>query len=88
MHITNHYLDLQPVMAAAAASLDRTALVFDLEPNDATPHCRHSVWVLLLPPALAAALPEPLRAGLPAQARPGFRPWTDSFSNLFEVLQR
>ncbi len=88
LHITNHYLDLQPVMAAAAASLDRTALVFDLEPNDATPHCRHSVWVLLLPPALAAALPEPLRAGLPAQARPGFRPWTDSFSNLFEVLQR
>jgi hypothetical protein len=88
VHITNHYLDLRPVMAAAARQLDRDVLVFDLQPGDALPLCRHSVWALLVPRTMrAAALPEALQGGQWLDPKPGFKPWTDSFSNLLGVLQ-
>ena len=87
VHITNHYLDLQPVMAAAAEHFDRVALVFDLTPTDQTPFCRHSIWALLVPREMLSHLPSPLEDGKQLQASPRFRPWTDSFSNLLDVLQ-
>jgi hypothetical protein len=37
-------------------------------------------------PAQAAALPPGLQGAQVLQPRPGFRPWTDTFSNLFDIL--
>ncbi|MDL2337458.1 MAG: fused MFS/spermidine synthase [Pseudomonadota bacterium] len=87
VHITNHYLDLRPVMASAAQQYGKTALVYDLTPEDSDVYCRSSVWVLMMSPERAAALPEGLRGGEPLAVRPGFKPWTDSFSNLFSILK-
>lgn len=87
VHITNHHLDLQPVMAAAARRLGLTAWVFDLPPDEVRDDalCRHSTWVLLQPgPAAPAAIPA---GALELPARPGFQPWTDSFSNLLNILK-
>jgi hypothetical protein len=87
MHITNHYLDLRPVMAAAARHFGKTALSYELEPADGDVYCRHSVWVLMMTPARAASLPASLRGGERLEPRPGFSPWTDSFSNLLGILK-
>ena len=87
VHITNHYLDLRPVMAAAAEQLDRAVLVFDLAPTDAMPFCRHSIWALIVPRDLAASPPNALLASKLVAPIPGFKPWTDSFSNLLGVLK-
>ena len=87
MHITNRYLDLQPVVAAVAQQYGKTARVYDIDPPDDDLYCRHSTWVLLMSPERAAALPASLKDGVPLQARPGFAPWTDSFSNLFTILK-
>lgn len=86
VHITNRYLDLGPVMAAAAQQYGKTALRYELEPAD-DDLCRHSIWVLLMSPERAAALPPALREGSKLTPRPGFSPWTDSFSNLLSILK-
>ncbi len=87
VHITNRYLDLQPVMAAVARQYGKTALVYDIDPAEDDLYCRHSTWVLLMSPQVAAALPASLQDGAPLNPRPGFAPWTDSFSNLFTILK-
>ena len=87
MHITNRYLDLQPVVAAVAQQYGKTARVYDIDPPDDDLYCRHSTWVLLMSPERAAALPASLKDGVPLAPRPGFAPWTDSFSNLFTILK-
>jgi spermidine synthase len=87
VHITNRYLDLQPVMAAVARQYGKTALVYDIDPAEDDLYCRHSTWVLLMSPQVAAALPASLQDGVPLNPRPGFAPWTDSFSNLFTILK-
>ena len=87
IHITNHYLDLRPVMAAAAEHFGRTALLYELEAADSDAYCRSSVWVLMMSPERADNLPASLRAGERLVPRRGFRPWTDSFSNLLGILK-
>jgi two-component system invasion response regulator UvrY len=47
VHITNRYLDLRPVIAAAAEQLGISALIFDLDPAAGDRFCRHSVWVVM-----------------------------------------
>lgn len=87
LHITNHYLDLRPVMAAAAQHFGKAAFLYELEPDNNDAFCRHSAWVLFMPPARMADLPAELRGGEQLLPRPGFRPWTDSFSNLLGILK-
>ncbi len=87
LHITNRYLDLEPVMAAAARTLGLKALALRLKPASDDLFCRSSTWVLLLTPEQAEQLPAPLRGGEWVEARPGFQPWTDHFSNLLAVLK-
>jgi hypothetical protein len=74
-------------MAAAASHLGRVALLLELPGGHGDPYCRRSSWVLFVTPAQAAALPPALQGGEVLAARAGFRPWTDTFSNLFEILR-
>ncbi|WP_101049132.1 spermidine synthase [Macromonas nakdongensis] len=87
VHITNRYLDLQPVMAAAAQALGRVAVAYALEPPPGDLYCRRSLWVLLVTPEQAQALPPGLAEGVRLSAPAGFRPWTDAFSNLLGILK-
>ncbi|GAB3191225.1 spermidine synthase [Hydrogenophaga aquatica] len=87
VHITNRYLDLKPVMASAAQALGRVAVAYDLSPPDEDLYCRRSTWVLLMTPQQAGALPPALADGTRLVGPPGFRPWTDSFSNLLSILK-
>ena len=74
-------------MAAVAQHYGKTALTYDLDPGDDDLYCRHTTWVLMMSPARAAALPQSLQDGVPLKPRPGFAPWTDSFSNLLKILK-
>lgn len=87
VHITNRYLDLRPVMAAAAQHFGKAALLYELEPADDDAFCRHSAWVLFMPAERVASLPVSLHGGERLVPRPGFSPWTDSFSNLLGILK-
>lgn len=87
VHITNTYLDLRPVMASAAQHMGKVALLLELPSGHGDPFCRRSSWVVFVNAAQAAALPPTLQGAQVLQPRPGFRPWTDTFSNLFDILK-
>jgi hypothetical protein len=87
VHITNTYLDLRPVMAAAAHHLGRVALLVELASGHGDPFCRRSSWVVFVSPEQARSLPPSLQEAEVLQPTPGFRPWTDTFSNLFDILK-
>ena len=87
MHITNRYLDLRPVVAAAARQLGMHALIVELDADADDAFCRDSVWVMMARPEAALGLQEKIRGAAPLVPRPGFAVWTDGFSNLLKILK-
>jgi hypothetical protein len=85
VNISNRYLDLEPVMSSAASYFHKKALIFDLDPEEDDMLCNASGWALLVDPN--AVLPESLKSGHEVHPRPGFRMWTDDFSNMFSILK-
>jgi SAM-dependent methyltransferase/uncharacterized membrane protein (UPF0136 family) len=87
LHLSNRYLDLEPVGAAEAALLGKPALVVEDEGRDAE-GTNDSEWMLVgADPALFHAEAFKGADAHAAVARAGFRAWTDDFSNLFRVLK-
>lgn len=86
VHISNLYLDLEPVVAAAAQAYGKTALVFDFEPSKNQNRCYPAKWVLVMDPAVAASSAR-YAGGRAAHAAPKFRVWTDDYSSLFSVMR-
>jgi SAM-dependent methyltransferase len=86
VNISNRYLDLRPVIASAAAALGKTALVFDYMPTEEDLLCLPCTWALVVDPAMPARLPI-LASGEVLRAKPGFREWTDDFSDMHRVLR-
>ena len=87
VHITNRYLDLQPVVAAAAAKLGLSVLVVELEPAAGEVFCRRSLWALIVRPERVASLQAAVSGTKALLPRPGFTAWTDGFSNLLGILK-
>ena len=87
-NITNHYLDLRPVMAAAAAELGKVALAYQVTTTTADEVCRPSHFAILVDPKRLENLPELLKDFTRLEPRPGFKPWTDNFSNLLGILKK
>jgi SAM-dependent methyltransferase len=86
VHISNLYLNLEPVVAAAAQAYGKTALVFNFVPPNNQDWCYPATWVLMMDPAVAASSLR-FAGGRPARAAPRFRAWTDDYSSLFSVLR-
>lgn len=87
VHVTNWYLDLAPVVARNAEEFGRAAFkVSELEGD--LDYLWENDWVLIGPNAELFA-----RLGFPSDEmrRPrvprALRPWTDDFSNLFQILK-
>ena len=87
INITNRYLNLEPVMAADAIAFHKQALVYDFIPADADFLCFGCSWTLIMDPATTAAHSELLAEARILRADPGFRPWTDDFSNMLSILK-
>ncbi len=86
VNVSNRYLNLQPVMAAAAAEFGKVALLYEYSPDEDDFLCFACTWVLIMDRKTADAHPSLTKAGEVLKPRPGFRIWTDDFSNLFGIL--
>src|SRR6185312_1808817 len=76
VHVSNRFLDLQPVVAAGAALLGRKALTIQ-DQGDEEDYLSATTWVLV---SQGSPVFDQLRAkGYKTQARAGFRPWTDDY---------
>jgi hypothetical protein len=88
LHITNKYLNMRPVVAAAAAELGWVARLFEVPAGLGDPLCRRSTWVVLMRPEQAASMASALATHSELlAATPGFRLWTDSYYNLLGILK-
>ena len=86
VHISNRYLDLQPVLRSYADINDKATIAMHNEADDDN-SINGSTWILLGSRDNAAL--KGLHDDGNSDAEPvpaSFRPWTDNYSNLFSVI--
>uniref|UniRef100_UPI0035CAFE66 spermidine synthase n=1 Tax=uncultured Sphingomonas sp. TaxID=158754 RepID=UPI0035CAFE66 len=89
VHISNRFLDLEPVVAAAARAggWQSAQLFYRPGPHD-TPAATMSQWIALSrDPAVMRNLRAGNAAWQPVSLRPGFTPWTDDYSTILPLLK-
>jgi hypothetical protein len=87
VHTSNKFLDLEPVVAAAAASLDREAVIVDFSIGDNRSGTYAASWILLGRHEGFIAQSEIEKAGKILPPPPGHQLWTDEYSSLFRILK-
>jgi SAM-dependent methyltransferase len=85
VHISNRYLDLQPVLAGEAQATGKAGLVVDTEDDDSQ-DLFGATWVLIRSPAAAFSKTIFTASSDLFKARK-IRLWTDDYSNLFQILK-
>jgi SAM-dependent methyltransferase len=85
VHISNRYLDLEPVLEGETHAMQKIARVADTEDDDAQ-DVFGATWVLLTSPASGFEGKE--LGNLPAiGSKRSVKLWTDDYSNLFQILK-
>jgi hypothetical protein len=88
VHTSNRFLDLDPVVAAAARDGGWTAAKLDYAPSSLDGEATASWWVAMSrDPRAIAALKAADPAWAPLTPRPGFAAWTDDYSTILPLLR-
>lgn len=85
IHVSNLYLDLEPVVKTIAARLGKQTRVVDTEDVDPLGELG-STWVLVSNDAAVFNNPK-LASAKPVPSTRNVRLWTDDYSNLFQILK-
>jgi spermidine synthase len=89
VHISNRFLDLEPVVSAAAKASGWSAaeLIFNRPPNAGTA-VTGSDWIALSrDPGVIATLKARDRAWQPLANHPAITPWTDDYSTILPLVK-
>jgi hypothetical protein len=86
VHISNRFINLQPVLERAALSLGLKQWVVDTDDSD-DGKCFGTTWVLLARDNRWFDRPAFQGAGRPVQVNPWLKPWTDDYSNILKLLK-
>ncbi len=88
VHISNRFLDLEPVVAAAAQAGGWRAAKLYYQPEQPTPVASPSQWIALSrAPATMRALGKADARWVPLTPRAGFVAWTDDYSTILPLLK-
>ena len=85
VHISNRYLDLQPVLRGETQATGKLARVVDTD-DDESQDVFGATWVLVVSPA-AGFSKGILDASREVEKLRNVRLWTDDFSNLYQILK-
>ena len=85
VHISNRYLNLQPVLEGEVHATQKFARVVDTEDDD-TQDVFGATWVLITSTATGFT-GETLTNSAPLDSKKTVRLWTDDYSNLFQILK-
>lgn len=85
VHISNRYLDLQPVLAGEVKTTGSVARVVDNEEDDSQ-DVFSATWVLIKAPT-PGFTPEEIQHSTEIESARTVRLWTDDYSNLFQILK-
>jgi spermidine synthase len=86
IHVSNKYLDLNPVVKAVAESLGRHATTV-VNPADAKNEVFTSTWMIVGKTDTALESTSFPTERMIVQKKNAVRPWTDDYSNLIETLK-
>ena len=86
IHVSNQYLNLSPVVAAAAAALHKEAVLINNSDNHAQGVYAAS-WIVLGNPSGFYGRQKMEEAGAMVPGASGLRLWTDTYSSLFGILK-
>ncbi len=86
VHVSNHYLNLAPIVALDAEGIDKRAEKVDNDDDDSQ-EVYSSTWVLVSNRAGFFESPLLTRRIVHINPSSRIRPWTDDFSNLWQVLK-
>ncbi len=86
IHTSNRYLNLAPVVAQHAKDLGKVSVTVDQEEDDID-YLFGTTWVLVSASAEAFQQREFDKAAELSAIDAKLRPWTDDYSNLFEILK-
>lgn len=86
VHISNRYLYLEPVVAAAARKLDKDVVLIS-SPDDDSNEIYLARWALLGNRGSFPQLPGNEKEKRPLTANARVKLWTDSYSSLFPILK-
>jgi tryptophan-rich sensory protein len=87
VHVSNRYLDLVPVVSRNAHDFGKTAIDVNDE-DEEDDYFATSDWVDVA--SDGAIFRDPMfksSSVTPARVRPNLRPWTDDYSNLFQIVK-
>lgn len=87
MHVSNKYLDLEPVVGMQAEEFGQGAVVVDTDDDDSDASVFGSTWVLISAREEFFERPAIQEAGQVVGFKKGLRLWTDDYSNLFQILR-
>ena len=85
VHISNRYLNLQPVLAGETKALNKVARLVDTEDDEDT-DVFGATWVLIASPSTGFS-GEELSSSSVLEPKVSVRLWTDDYSNLFKILK-
>ena len=86
VHVSNHYLDLGPVVALSAAEVGKQAMMVSNEAEE-DKEIAAADWVLVSSRPGFFDQPEIKDADEKIEPIQGLRPWTDDYSNLYKILR-
>jgi hypothetical protein len=88
VHISNHYLDLEPVVANLARHFNYRAALINYDETDETWWLYSSTWMLLSRNEKFLQSPGIAEGAYPLQDKKTKVPlWTDNFTSLFQILR-
>jgi spermidine synthase len=88
VHISNHYLNLEPVVANLAKQFGLKSGLIDFEETDEEWWLYSSSWILLTHDQPTLDLPQ-IRSSMTALKSKSSVPlWTDDFASLFQILRK
>jgi hypothetical protein len=88
VHISNRFLDLEPVLAATARADGWHASLLDYDPDGLAraAQATASVWVAMSRDQASVRALATTKGWRPLRARQGFEPWTDDYSTIVPLL--
>jgi SAM-dependent methyltransferase len=86
IHVSNRYVDLEPVVARAAAALGKEAMVVDSDEDESQALAAAS-WVLVSGNHAFFQSPLIEAQAKPVEKRARLRMWTDDYSSLYPLLR-
>jgi hypothetical protein len=85
-HVSNQYIDLEPVVAAIAADAGMSAVSVHSH-GDEKNGFYYADWILVSTNQKLLHQPEIINNGFPAPLQAGVRLWTDNYSSVFPLLK-